>query len=297
MNDANPRFRPFPAEYRAAGVLLHVASLPSPYGIGDLGPAARAWIDRLQEAGQSWWQALPLGPTGYGNSPYQSLSSFAANELLISPDGLVEDGLLAPGECEGHAFPAVTIDYPAVIAFKHRLLEIAWNNFSGGARPDLRPWFEKFRHEQMHWLEDYALFRALKARYNGAYYLEWPVDLVCRAPAALSVARREMANQIGLICFAQFLLFRQGRRLREHALAKGIRLIGDLPFFVSPIFKRCLGQPRAVPIGRPAPAALFGGCPPRLLQCRRTALGQPRIQLGRDTSDRLSILDTALACV
>src|SRR4051794_30029737 len=170
MNDASPRFRPFPAEYRAAGVLLHVASLPSPYGIGDLGPAARAWIDRLREAGQSWWQALPLGPTGYGNSPYQSLSSFAANELLISPDGLVEDGLLAPGECEGHAFPAVTIDYPAVIAFKHRLLEIAWNNFSGGARPDLRPWFEKFRHEQMHWLEDYALFRALKARYNGAYY-------------------------------------------------------------------------------------------------------------------------------
>ena len=275
MNDASPRFRPFPAEYRAAGVLLHVASLPSPYGIGDLGPAARAWLDRLQEAGQSWWQALPLGPTGYGNSPYQSLSSFAANELLISPDGLIEDGLLAPGDCEANSFPAASIDYPAVIAFKHRLLEIAWNKFSGGARADLRPSFDKFRHEQMHWLEDYALFRALKARYNGAYYLEWPVELVHRAPAALTAARQEMTNQISQICFAQFLLFRQGRRLREHALAKGIRLIGDLPFFVSPDFKRRLGQPGAVPIGRPASAALFGGVPPDYFSADGQLWGNP----------------------
>ena len=111
MNDASPRFRPFPPEYRAAGVLLHVTSLPSPYGIGDLGPAARAWIDRLQEAGQSWWQALPLGPTGYGNSPYQSLSSFAANELLTSPDGLIEDGLLGRATARQIRFPAASIDY------------------------------------------------------------------------------------------------------------------------------------------------------------------------------------------
>jgi len=92
--DGRVSIPPFPPEYRASGVLLHIASLPSPYGIGDLGPAARAWVDRLRESGQSWWQALPLGPTGYGNSPYQSLSSFAGNELLISPDGLIEDGLL-----------------------------------------------------------------------------------------------------------------------------------------------------------------------------------------------------------
>ena len=92
---------PFPSSYRASGVLLHVSSLPSPYGIGDVGPAARAWIDRLHEAGQGWWQALPLGPTGYGNSPYQSLSSFAGNELLISPQDLIEEGLLGVGECEG----------------------------------------------------------------------------------------------------------------------------------------------------------------------------------------------------
>jgi 4-alpha-glucanotransferase len=99
---------PFPPGYRATGVLLHVTSLPSPYGIGDVGPAALAWVDCLYEAGQSWWQALPLGPTGYGNSPYQCLSSFAGNGLLISPDGLIEDGLLRASDCQGHAdFPRV----------------------------------------------------------------------------------------------------------------------------------------------------------------------------------------------
>jgi 4-alpha-glucanotransferase len=116
---------PFPSRYRASGVLFHVTSLPSRYGIGDLGPAARKWVDRLRELGQSWWQALPLGPTGYGNSPYQALSSFAANEILVSPDGLIEDGLVAPSDCESKPFSATAIDYDAVIPFKHRLLETA----------------------------------------------------------------------------------------------------------------------------------------------------------------------------
>ncbi len=128
---------PFPPEYRASGVLLHVAS-PSPYGIGDLGPAAWGCVDRLHEAGQSWWQALPLGPTGCGNSPYQSLSSFAGNELLISPDGLIEDGLLRAQDCESNSFPAAAIDYGAVIPFKRRVLEKAWSNFCAEAREDLR---------------------------------------------------------------------------------------------------------------------------------------------------------------
>ena len=99
MNHDSVSLPPIPAEYRASGLLLHVTSLPSPYGIGDVGPAAVRWIDELHEAGQSWWQALPLGPTGYGNSPYQSLSSFAGNGLLISPDWLIEDGLLRPSDC------------------------------------------------------------------------------------------------------------------------------------------------------------------------------------------------------
>src|SRR5882672_9407742 len=120
---------PFAPAYRASGLLLHVTSLPSPYGIGDVGPAALSWIDRLDQAGQSWWQALPLGPTGYGNSPYQSLSSFAGNALLISPDWLIEDELVRPVDCQANLFSLERIDYGAVIPFKHRLLEKAWENF------------------------------------------------------------------------------------------------------------------------------------------------------------------------
>ena len=203
---------PFASEYRASGLLLHVTSLPSPYGIGDVGPAAFAWVDRLHEAGQSWWQALPLGPTGYGNSPYQSLSSFAGNGLLISPDYLMEDGLLGASDCRGRSFSATAIDYDAVISFKHRLLERAWSNFSAGARPDLWSAYHQFCNDQAHWLEDYALFRALKIRYNGAFYLQWPADLVYRKPAALAQARNDLASQINEVRFAQFLLFRQGDR-------------------------------------------------------------------------------------
>ena len=123
---------PFGPGDRASGILLHVTSLPSPYGIGDLGPSAFAWVDRLARSGQSWWQALPLGPTGYGDSPYQPLSSFAGNILLISPDGLIADGLLRPGELEPPAFPTGEVDYPAVTRFKHRLLRAGVVQLPGG---------------------------------------------------------------------------------------------------------------------------------------------------------------------
>src|SRR5215468_3821706 len=189
---------PFPPGYRASGVLLHVTSLPSAYGIGDLGPASFAWVDRLHEAGQGWWQALPLGPTGYGDSPYQCLSSFAGNELLISPDALIDDELLRPSDCAGHAFSPSAVEYEKVVPFKLRLLETDWSRFSAGARPDLRPAYEQFCHDHRLWLDDYALFRALKGRYKGTSYLEWPDELVRRTPAALVQARRELATQLEL---------------------------------------------------------------------------------------------------
>src|SRR5262249_29450880 len=147
-------------------------------GIGDLGQGAFAWVDRLHAAGQGWWQALPLGPTGYGNSPYQSLSSFAGNGLLVSPDLLIEDGLLDRGDCETQTFSAMAVDYDAVIPFKHRLLEVAWTRFRDGARKDLRSDYDQFCLVQAHWLEDYALFRALKVGKKGTHYLDWPRDLV-----------------------------------------------------------------------------------------------------------------------
>ena len=187
---------PFPPDYRASGILLHLASLPTPYGVGDLGPSALAWIDRLQESGQSWWQALPLGPTGYGNSPYQPLSSFAGNELLVSPDFLVADRLLESSDCQGVAFPPNSIEYSAVISFKRGLLERAWSNFNTRAQPELRSAFEQYCLEQTSWLEDYALFRALKAKFNGAYYLDWPAELIVREPGALAAARRDLSDHM-----------------------------------------------------------------------------------------------------
>ena len=235
MSKQEPSFIPFAPQYRASGVLLHVSSLPSPYGIGDVGPVALATVDRLQAAGQNWWQALPLGPTGYGNSPYQCLSSFAGNELIISPDYLIEEGLLRPGDGdEGHSLPKNAVDYNTVIPFKQKLLKMAWSSFSSMRRSDLHLDYDQFCLDQGHWLDDYALFRALKASHGGAYYLDWPAEFVDREPAALAGARRDLTEPIEQVRFAQFLLFRQGKRLREYARAAGVHLIGDLPFFVSP---------------------------------------------------------------
>ena len=266
---------PFPPEYRASGILLHVASLPSHYGIGDLGPAALAWIARLQEAGQSWWQALPLGPTGYANSPYQSLSSFAGNELLISPDGLIEDGLLRATDCEAKSPPASAIDYGAVIPFKRRILETAWRNFRVGAPGALQGAYQQFCNTHQHWLEDYALFRALKDKHNDAYYLEWPVELVRRIPAALERARRELANQIDQVRFAQFLLFRQAERLKEHAHAAGLRLIGDLPFFVSSDSSDVWANPELFLLDEQHRPRFVAGVPPDYFSATGQLWGNP----------------------
>jgi 4-alpha-glucanotransferase len=269
------RLPPFPAEYRASGLLLHVTSLPSPYGIGDLGPAAVAWVDRLHEARQSWWQSLPLGPTGYGDSPYQSLSSFAGNPLLISPDWLIEDELLKPSDCADGSFSATAVDYDAVKRFKDALLETAWRNFSTGARSDLHPVFERFGQEQAHWLDDYALFRALKARYGGASYLEWSDELVRRTPAALDQARRDLASEIDQVRFGQFLLFRQGERLKTHARARGVRLIGDLPFFVSPDSSDVWAHPELFLLDAQHRPRVVAGVPPDYFSAQGQRWGNP----------------------
>jgi 4-alpha-glucanotransferase len=223
----------FSAADRASGLLLHVSSLPSAYGIGDLGPAAFAWIDRLAEANQGWWQILPLGPTGYGNSPFEPVSSFALNPLLASPEKLVEEGLLSAGDCADQAFLATHVDYDAVAPFKHDLLRRAWRRFRSGARPDLGAAFDEFCEQQAAWLDDYALFETLKARQGGGSFLEWPADLVRREPGALAAARKELTETVDERRFAQFLLFRQMASLREHAREREVRLIGDLPFFVA----------------------------------------------------------------
>ncbi len=266
---------PFAPAYRASGLLLHVTSLPSPYGIGDVGPAALAWIDRLEDAGQSWWQSLPLGPTGYGNSPYQPLSSFAGNELLISPDWLIEDGLLQTSDCSHAPFPQSEVDYPAVIPFKHRLLRTAWTRFRAGASSNLGPLYEQFCNDQAHWLDDYALFRALKTKFNGAYYLEWPKELVAREPAALNEIRRELADHIGLACFVQFLSYRQADRMKAHAQRKGLKLIGDLPFFVSPDSSDVWANPELFLLDERHRPQFVAGVPPDYFSATGQLWGNP----------------------
>ena len=266
---------PFAPEYRASGLLLHVTSLPSPYGIGDVGPAAVSWINRLDQAGQRWWQALPLGPTGYGNSPYQSLSSFAGNELLISPDWLIEDELLKTGDWQVRPFGQSSIDYTTVIPFKQRLLNTAWASFKAGGRADLRSAYDRYNHDQRHWLEDYALFRALKAKFSNAYYLEWPAALVQRELSALDRVRGELADEIDRVRFGQFLLFRQGERLKAHAHSKGVGLIGDLPFFVSPDSSDVWAHPEFFFLDQQHRPRVVAGVPPDYFSADGQLWGNP----------------------
>ena len=256
-------------------MLLHVTSLPSPYGIGDVGPTAVGFIDHLHGAGQGWWQALPLGPTGYGDSPYQSLSSFAGNELLISPDWLIEDGLVSRSDSAGRSFPAMAVDFDRVKEFKYALLGTAWRNFSAGSRSDLRPAFEQFGRDHAHWLDDYALFRAVKGTYAGASYLQWPEELVRRTPAALDRVRRDLAGEVEQVRFAQFLLFRQGARLKAHARSKGVRLIGDLPFFVSPDSSDVWANPELFLLDAQRRPRVVAGVPPDYFSAHGQRWGNP----------------------
>ncbi|PWT96707.1 MAG: 4-alpha-glucanotransferase [Terriglobia bacterium] len=265
---------PFPADYRASGLLLHVTSLPSPYGIGDLGPAAYAWINRLEQAGQRWWQALPLGPTGYGNSPYQALSSFAGNSLIISPELLNEDGLLELRDALV-SFDDPAVDYESVIPFKRQLVEMAWARFQRGTGAELRLQYEEFCAKQASWLEDYALFRALKAKYQGVSYLDWPAALVRRHPGALAEARRELAAEMDVIRFAQFMVTRQGERLKTYAHSKGVGLIGDLPFFVSPDSSDVWANPELFLLDERRRPKFVAGVPPDYFSAQGQLWGNP----------------------
>jgi 4-alpha-glucanotransferase len=275
ISDGGPaNLPPFPLEYRASGLLLHVTSIPSPYGIGDLGSSAFSWVDHLHYAGQRWWQALPLGPTGYGNSPYQSMSSFAGNAMLISPGMLILDGLLKPADCQSDFSPEV-VDYETVIPFKTRLLQIAWRNFKAGQRKDLQPAYEKFCVQQESWLEDYALFRALKAKFHGAYYLDWPEELVQRQPQALARERQELATDIDQVRFAQFLLLRQADQLKDHAHSQGVGLIGDLPFFVSPDSSDVWANPELFLLDASRRPRFVAGVPPDYFSAQGQLWGNP----------------------
>jgi 4-alpha-glucanotransferase len=217
---------------RAAGILLHPTSLPGPFGIGDLGPQAFRWVDFLAEAGATIWQVLPLGPTGYGDSPYQCSSAFAGNPSLLSPERLLSDGLIAEDDLRDHpAFSDRAADYAGASLFKLRLVETAYGRLLSGALPELQKEFMEFREEEKSWLEDYGLFIALKRAHRDRPWWEWEREWKLCKPDAIDRARGELAPAIGGIAFGQFLFHRQWVDLKRYAAGKGIRILGDLPIF------------------------------------------------------------------
>ena len=219
---------------RACGVLLHPTSLPGRYGVGDLGGEAYRFVDFLAAAGQSLWQVLPLGPTGYGNSPYQCFSAFAGNTLLVSPDLLVEQGLLAPEEVSAvPSFPDERVEYGQAIEFKEAILRKTFENFERANPAGVRGEFEKFKESSAAWLDDYALYRSLKRERNEVAWTDWEEPLVRRDPAALDSARERLAVEIEHVKFKQFLFFDQWTRLREYCHGKEINIVGDIPIFVA----------------------------------------------------------------
>jgi 4-alpha-glucanotransferase len=260
---------------RGAGLLLHPTSLPGPYGVGDLGPAARDWVDALVRAKQSWWQMLPLAPPGAGDSPYQAFSAFAGNPLLVSPDDLVADGLLPRSAVAGADLPAGRVDYPKAMAFKAHLLTQAWERFRAGPHAGLKGAFEAFAAREADWLDDFALFMAVKEGRPDGSWTDWPAELVRREPAALGRARQELADTIGRIRFTQFLFFRQLDALRAHAKDRGVRLIGDLPIFISADSADVWAHPELFQLDESRRPTVVAGVPPDYFSTTGQLWGNP----------------------
>ena len=218
---------------RSSGILLHPTSLPGPFGIGDLGPMAYRWIDTLAAMKQSWWQILPLGPTGFGASPYQSYSAFAGSAMLLSPERLREDGLLSNQFVPLQRFPEDRVDFEAIAPFKKAMLRAAWEAFRGGKSAISRSDFDSYCEREAAWLNDYALFMAIRAALGGASLDHWPKELLHREPAALAAMEKLLASELAIHRFGQFLFDRQWTALHDYAKSKKISILGDIPIFVA----------------------------------------------------------------
>ncbi len=216
---------------RLNGILLHLTSLPSQYGIGDLGPSAYRFADFLSETGQSLWQILPVNPPRPDHySPYLSPSAFAGNPLLISPELLVQDGLLQEVDLQPRPeFPANRVDFPSVVALKKEILERAYNSFAKSEKP----WeYEQFCAQSTYWLDDFALFVALEDRFVGQVWNQWPHDLRDRHPEAIERAKGELSETIERAKFFQYIFYKQWTVFRDYCNGKGVRIFGDIPIYV-----------------------------------------------------------------
>ena len=259
---------------RSCGILMPISSLPSPHGIGTLGAEARKFVDFLADAGQSWWQILPVGPTSYGDSPYQSFSAYAGNPYFVDLDLLCEDGLLTPAEVDAVNWggdPA-RVDYSAIYNGRFPLLHLAMER---GWERDADK-VAAFSEENASWLPDYALFMAVKRHFGMRSWTEWPdEDIRLRRPEAVARYQEELADDIRLFTYIQYLFFRQWEDLRSYAHEKGIGIIGDLPIYVAMDSADVWADPRAFQLDERNVPAEVAGVPPDYFTADGQLWGNP----------------------
>lgn len=261
---------------RVSGILLHITSLPSPYGIGDLGSAAFSFADFLARTNQRLWQILPLGPVGLGASPYSSTSTFAGNPLLISPEPLVEYGLLTEEDLTPLTeLPSDYVDYERVTTRKMRVLRTAFERFESDRTTVSEADIEQFRSNQASWLDDYALFAALKDAHDGAPWMEWEAPLARRDPDAVKRARTEYAAPIRKHIFWQYLFHRQWTALQSYCHARDIRLFGDLPIYVAHDSADVWAHQELFRLDRDGSPSVVAGVPPDYFSPEGQRWGNP----------------------
>jgi 4-alpha-glucanotransferase len=274
---------------RTSGILLHPTSLPGKYGVGELGLEAYSFVDALATARQSLWQVLPLGPTGYGDSPYQSFSAFAGNTLLISFDLLVREGLLTEEELSNApAFAEDRVEFGGVIEFKNALLEKAYRRFKETGSETLRRAFEAFQAYASSWLDDYALFRAIKNQQAGSMWSEWDEPLRRRDPDALERTRQELFDEIEAQEFYQFLFYRQWAALKKYANQKGVKIVGDIPIFVSYDSADVWTHPEEFKLDEAGKPLVVAGVPPDYFSATGQLWGNPIYNWERMREDGFS---------
>ena len=260
----------------ASGILLHPTSFPGRGGIGELGPAAYRFVDWLHGARQQLWQILPLSPTGYGDSPYQSFSAFAGNPLLISLEALVAEGLLDARELEqAPRFSDDLVDYGPVIEWKIGILRRVYDRFRAEQPAVLLEEFRAFCAAESSWLDDYALFSAIKSEHGGTAWNSWAPELRSRDPRALTAARERLSSQADQQRFFQFLFFRQWRTLKAYANERGIRIIGDVPIFVAYDSADVWSHPDLFKLDEEGNPLVVAGVPPDYFSATGQLWGNP----------------------
>jgi 4-alpha-glucanotransferase len=261
---------------RSSGILCHPTSFPSRFGVGDLGKGAYDFVDWLAAARQQLWQVLPLGPTGYGDSPYQSFSAFAGNPLLISPEGMAWSGLLpADALVDVPDFPALCVDFGTVIRFKQTLFRRSYEHFKSQATADQRAGFAGYREQNGYWLADFGLFMALKGYFGGGSWHAWPRDILLRQPHALEHYREKLADEATYHEFLQWVFAEQWSALKKHANNLGIQIVGDIPIFVAEDSADVWSHPELFQLDAEGNPTVIAGVPPDLFSQTGQRWGNP----------------------